>query len=70
MTSDESDPDIIGEDPRLANSSAALAAAPARLDHRQVRRHGSLGLLIVMAIGVVVAFMNIIRISNRKPDGS
>lgn len=28
------------------------------------------GLLIVMAIGIVVAFVNIIRISNRKPDGS
>ena len=28
------------------------------------------GLLIVMAIGIVVAFVNIIRISTRKPDGS
>jgi len=28
------------------------------------------GLLIVMAIGIVVAFVNIIRISMRKPGGS
>ena len=31
---------------------------------------GPWGLLIVMALGIVVAFVNIIRISNRKPDGS
>ncbi len=28
------------------------------------------GLLIVMALGIIVAFVNIIRIANRKPDGS
>ena len=38
----------------------------AGLDHRQLRREVPGGLLILMAIGIVVAFMNIIRILNRK----
>jgi ATP synthase protein I len=31
---------------------------------------GPRGLLIVIALGIVAALVNIIRISNRKPDGS
>lgn len=107
MSKDESDPDLIGEDPRLdglkdrheaAHSAEEERTRPAStgadasysLGNRVLAEllggvaggallgwiidrfagTGPWGLLIVMALGIVVAFVNIIRISNRKPDGS
>ncbi|WP_371421240.1 AtpZ/AtpI family protein [Tardiphaga sp.] len=107
MSNNQSDPEIVGEDPRLDELKDRLDAAHSTEEERTCpaatgtdanyslgnrvlaellggigggallgwlidRFAGTApwGLLIVMAVGIVVAFVNIIRISNRKPDGS
>ncbi|MDF0544856.1 F0F1 ATP synthase assembly protein I [Sphingobium sp. H39-3-25] len=96
MSDNESDPDIIGEDPRLnglkdhletAHSAEQARARPAATGADASYSLGNrvlaellggvgggalLGWLIDRFAGTApwVAFVNIIRISNRKPDGS